>query len=74
MKIISSTSITSTKGVTLISDIGMLRRRPLLRTRLTTEAAMDHSSSIWRDRRVENSSENASHPPVMRSASPDSLL
>ena len=76
MKMISSTIITSTKGVTLISAIGRARRWPRLRVRRSVFwiAAPMAQVSSWRDRMVANSSAKVSYPATMRSPSDDSLL
>ena len=59
MKMISSTSITSTIGVTLISAIGRLRAAPAAAARGRRPAATRPSQaarSSWRDRIIANSS------------------
>ena len=85
MKMISSTSITSTNGVTLISCMGVclrarLRRPPPGLAGGWTLAAMGSIlrsqvlTSIWRDTMAENSSAKASSRWLRREESAANLL
>ena len=67
MKTMSSTSITSTNGVTLISLIGFARAAAMPAARAASgPIGMRHRSgacsSTWRDRIAENSSAKAFEP------------